>query len=1444
MLNSVDSKVFAADKATGVAGSKYINMVPYVSAEWNQNLFNPPYITLAGTGAKITNITLSSGTVSDAAGENIKPNFTTKSFAVSSGSGSVSYSVTAGGGKAYKIVTYVKTNTKAPVMISSYANGSSSQFGSSADDATIFGWTKIETYIGSSGGASDNISSFTYTLSANTYSSSITSAMVYFTVPEVYETTHFDYQHNSLWPTDQVFTFFRPGESYINTGSSKFSFPTNYRKMTRAGEYFMPSSCILQNPTFLPASNPFPNIKNVVASDLNSYKYFVSDKTSKSISAMYETYIKANKIVIKFNAIATTPTFRIYLDESPTPISVSQTGQPTVTDLTPDSNGVLVIYWNGTSWTKDKWTTMPTFTSSGAISLIQQFKHIRITQTAATAKTPFNSYTGGAAADISRMHLIEVSPRIEIDLSDYVTSTSINKSLDSKNNAVPISSIDANDSSVVLSGIPLTSGGQIVPLFSNQSNNGNTVLAGLMRKNVKIYNHYYLKEYSHPSTNVNTVANILIPGGAFYADTWSESDVDTVTIQAFDVTRFLQSIPVTDYVSNLKSVFEVITNILELSGFTDYDYDSLYDICKDQTQKIDLSYFYCNSQDSTIAETLSDLFLAYQIGAYIDEYGVMKFLSLSNIIEPKSSVLTIDELSILDGGYSTESSAKVGKVSVRYQTPRIRQSPAMQNVTDPTIGESPSFIYTTANSVVWAQESVDSVGFNYLSQPMTDKANRFSLNVNDLLDIFHTFSLNSNGYAAIENEIVSFEYKEYTISQQSPSVSTNVSVKNDLELAAAINDFTKTNQTKLKVTTPATITNAYGTGTLLVFTANNTFSTGDRVMVSGVRPSSYNVTGTIVSATPTTFSVAGETTAIFDSLASKNPTATISSGYDITITPTGNITNVKRGLFGSKVEEHKPIITNIANKNLSELSISDTYTISSSSATSVADSQINFSVPANQKILLFPTTERDTVFGVSSTETYGTYSTKIKFNPVSGLDTAAAGIFFNMPSSQANMNGTYFVELIRYKTTNTVANKVFTNYAIAVYYFNAGSVVLLAWADVTGTVNGIIANFERTFEKQGIEPDYSYTTTYEEIFKLKAVRWNEGSTKNGESAGQLLSVFLNNVEINNWQVSKYGPVTVNDLEGDSASDWQEIPRNDLTKLPQKISLPIVPTAGTIFGSYMTTKPITISGITYTTISSTKSAGAIREIYATQKPLKERSVSYYFQDREFLNSMVQKQNLFSKSKSYMMQTKPEVSGINYYDVQYTTPAATTVDVNPILYLWYYFPGTSSRDQEFYQKKDVDEYSLAYSSVLNTGFRARMAIANNSRHMIFLKHDSDQLNQFTNTLTLWTHELIAPADPEVMEKVIDQTNAKEVAQLDSVYIQSKSAAEKLLYLVSKGIDGFSIKTSLNIFGNPLIQVGDIITLSYPLAGVVLQKYVVHSVSHTFSDGLETSVTLNKV
>jgi hypothetical protein len=905
---------------------------------------------------------------------------------------------------------------------------------------------------------------------------------------------------------------------------------------------------------------------------------------------------------------------------------------------------------------------------------------------------------------------------------------------------------------------------------------------------------------------------------------------------------------VPDYVANLKSVFEVITNILDLAGFTDYDYDSLYKICNSKSAPLDLSYYYCNSKDTTVLDALSQIFIAYQIGAYIDEYGIMKFLSLQDILSSTTSAVTISDSNILEGGFAISNNAKPGKISLRYQTPKIKQSPSLQNVTDLEIKNSPSFIYTTSNDVVWQQQTLDSVGFNYLNADMSENGNVFEINNNDLLDIFHTFNMNNEGYVAIENEIVSLVYKEYELTNLSSGLSEKVSVKNNLELSSEINRFVKQYGVGLTQKS-AIVTDAEGDGVINTYYAENDFVTGDRVSISGMVPTQFNVSGTVMfEPTPTEFQIL--TTSHSLDPVTKSGAAFTASTSDILITPTGKITNVKRGMFGTAPSEHNRI-TSLASKGLSEKKIGYLYSgISSSNVASIIDSktvatgEITDSLPSidkirvesslNSKTIIYPTNETD--IG------YQTYS--VKFD-MPDQAVATAGLFFNMKDTTST-DWAYFVELIRYNETVPGSINIYDppRYKYALTIRTDGYII--AWSDVTGECQSITNNFAKIINKTKIDNRYQYDYVTDNAFNLKVVRYISDGT-DGEDGTEtitknILSVFLNNVEISKWQV----PGEPSDPET-GASGYKPTGINPLTGMRKKPSVANDMVLETKFGFVSSSVPNPIDDLepplAYPSSSSTHSS-SLREIHATKKPLKERSVSYFYQDREFLNGLIQNQSLANLSPSYIMQTTPEISGINVYDVQYTTPAAVSVDVLPIEYMWYYFPGNTPQDQQNYQKKIIDEYSLAYSTPINTGFRAKIAIANNSPHMVFLRKESDELNQFTINFNLWTHEIVAPSDPEIIEKVVDQSNISEVLQLDSEWIQSKEAAYKMLKIVEMGLEGFSKTVSLNIFGNPLIQVGDILTLNYSLNGISGQRYVVQSVSHSFDTGLSTSLKMNRL
>ena len=237
--------------------------------------------------------------------------------------------------------------------------------------------------------------------------------------------------------------------------------------------------------------------------------------------------------------------------------------------------------------------------------------------------------------------------------------------------------------------------------------------------------------------------------------------------------------------------------------------------------------------------------------------------------------------------------------------------------------------------------------------------------------------------------------------------------------------------------------------------------------------------------------------------------------------------------------------------------------------------------------------------------------------------------------------------------------------------------------------------------------------------------------------------------------------------------------------------------------------------------------------------------YHFQTKPFLNSILTNQK--NTEKFFFGQTKPKIIGLNYYDVQLTPTPSLGAEPLKVMYNYYYYPSTSGlgTSTAVPQKAAVvTENSLAYSEVITTGFRAKFAICNNSDFGIWTNLSSFGGQSSSSQLMLFSRNLITLTPQKSVEKVLNPQNINEVVDIQSDWVQSKKVAENILKVIAGASDSFSKDISIEIFGNPLIQIGDIITLSYGLKNIKNLIFFVQSVSQTFNNGLSTTIILNQI
>jgi hypothetical protein len=107
------------------------------------------------------------------------------------------------------------------------------------------------------------------------------------------------------------------------------------------------------------------------------------------------------------------------------------------------------------------------------------------------------------------------------------------------------------------------------------------------------------------------------------------------------------------------------------------------------------------------------------------------------------------------------------------------------------------------------------------------------------------------------------------------------------------------------------------------------------------------------------------------------------------------------------------------------------------------------------------------------------------------------------------------------------------------------------------------------------------------------------------------------------------------------------------------------------------------------------------------------------------------------------------------------------------------------------------------------------------------------------------LVQSGQNEYLDKTINEFTVPEQVTFESVWIQKESDAKSL----SDWIKGqWSKKQSvceLEVFSNPLISVGDIVTINYPSNGLDgTQKFIVSSINNSFDGGLSTKITTRSI
>lgn len=156
---------------------------------------------------------------------------------------------------------------------------------------------------------------------------------------------------------------------------------------------------------------------------------------------------------------------------------------------------------------------------------------------------------------------------------------------------------------------------------------------------------------------------------------------------------------------------------------------------------------------------------------------------------------------------------------------------------------------------------------------------------------------------------------------------------------------------------------------------------------------------------------------------------------------------------------------------------------------------------------------------------------------------------------------------------------------------------------------------------------------------------------------------------------------------------------------------------------------------------------------------------------------------------------------------------------------------------YPSTGVNKYAKILGSRF-TNHGAEMYVANNAGTFIPLQAGA-------NTFLVVGNYVSINGQHEYTEKSINENTTPEPATFESMWIQTETDAKALYGWIKNQWSKQQQSVNMEVFGNPVIEVGDVIVINYPdnnLDGT--KKFVVTNVNNSFGEGLSTTITARSI
>jgi hypothetical protein len=274
-------------------------------------------------------------------------------------------------------------------------------------------------------------------------------------------------------------------------------------------------------------------------------------------------------------------------------------------------DGYIELHYGSSTWTVGSETlsgSTPFFTDFNNQSSTQ-FMYIKglrvVVDTMSKNDVPFE--------------LIELSPRLSIDMTDITKDYTINKiASDLGVSGLPVGQLLASTGSITIADFD-----QVL-----NTNNANSVIAPYVKRNMQVKFYEIINNVPVTVAGVTTPTSFYVPIKTMYAESFPEikNDSRIATIRLRDLYFHFESLTAPQALFADVSFSYAIAMLLDSIGFSNYIY-----LKSDSDKDLIIPYFYIGP-NTTVAEVLQQLAISSQTAIFFDENNNLVLMSKSYML--------------------------------------------------------------------------------------------------------------------------------------------------------------------------------------------------------------------------------------------------------------------------------------------------------------------------------------------------------------------------------------------------------------------------------------------------------------------------------------------------------------------------------------------------------------------------------------------------------------------------------------------------------------------------------------------------------------------------------------------------------------------------------------------------------------------------------------------